>query len=90
MLIENSVKKLHHTKFIYKHKNRSENQNGPIVLFEFPLEDLLSKKKSSMINVIIDSFSDSEFTFKNEGDVFYFYVESKHLIHLPSESHENI
>ena len=90
MLIENSVKKLHHTKFIYKHKNRNENQNGPIVLFEFPLEDLLSKKKSSMINVIIDSFSDSEFTFKNEGDVFYFYVESKHLIHLPSESHENI
>lgn len=90
MLIENSVKKLDHTKFIYKRKNLDEIQNGPTVLFEFPLDDLLNKKKSSMINVIIDSFSDSEFTFKNEGDVFYFYVNSKHLIHLPSESHESI
>lgn len=84
------MKKLHHTKFIYKREKLNEIQNGPIVLFEFPLDDLLSKKKSSMINVIIDSFSDSEFKFKNEGDVFYFYVKSKHLIHLPSESHENI
>ncbi|MDC2826968.1 hypothetical protein [Limosilactobacillus mucosae] len=90
ILIETNVTKLSSKNFVYKEKNKDEIPNGPTILFEFSLTDLMNKNNAFAINTIIDSFSNSSFTFKNEGNSFYFYVNAKHLIKVGKGNPEDV